>query len=128
MHADDSAGVGGHSPLLLRKVALPGLVALNATLGVVSLLQLGVASWEDWIVLAVGVLCCMIAGLVASATWSELYWGSRVDTQFRAWKRVLDTIFTWLEELPVSTTAITSLQRSLEDTLSEIRARRRPDV
>lgn len=101
---------------LCYRLVLPACVVVNLGLGVA---LLGIlhppGSWLEWVELTSGVLCCTIAGGVASALVSRRYWGSAISRQVAAWRRIADAVFGWLEEAPVPPDAIRGLQRSVEE-------------
>jgi hypothetical protein len=101
---------------LCYRLVLPTCVVVNLGLGVTLLgIMHPPRSWLEWVELASGVLCCAIAGGVASALVSRRYWGAAISRQVAAWRRIADAVFGWLEEAPVPADAIRGLQRSVEE-------------
>ncbi|HKC18114.1 MAG TPA: hypothetical protein VKE27_00645 [Candidatus Dormibacteraeota bacterium] len=94
---------------------LPVGVVANLALGVVILTGLGPTTWSDWLLIATGVLCCGIAGWLASAAWSKFYWHRSMSRQVATWRRIADAFFAWVEEAPVPAESLHSLKSSLEE-------------
>jgi hypothetical protein len=94
---------------------LPLGVLANLSLGIVILMGLHPASWPDWLLVATGALCCVIAGWLAAAAWSKSYWHRSMARQVATWRRIADAFFVWVEDAPVPAEALLSLRSSLEE-------------
>lgn len=94
---------------------LPLGVLANLCLGVFILIGLHPQSWPGWLQIATGALCCVIAGWLAAAAWSKSYWHRSMARQVATWRRITDTFFTWIEDVPVTPEALHSLKSSLEE-------------
>jgi hypothetical protein len=99
------------------RIFLPAAVAANLTLGVLILSQLRPASWLDWLVIMTGAFCCGVAGWLAASAWSRSYWSGAMARQVAVWRQMIDAIFEWLEEAPVSAHSLQGLKLNLEDAL-----------
>ena len=97
------------------KVLLPLFVAANLGLGLLVLAQLGPHEWLQWMEVGSGAFCCAVAGWLAGSGWSKSYWGESMARQVFAWHRMVDAIFTWVEDLPVSAESVNRLRRTLDD-------------
>src|SRR5437660_12174193 len=86
--------------VIFYRVVLPGFTLVNLGLGLYTLSWLR-PSGLGWLELATGAFCCTVAGLLAGAGWSKSYWGSAMERQVTAWRRIVDTVFGWIEEAPV---------------------------
>src|SRR5437588_2449994 len=102
---------------IFYRVILPGFTLVNLGLGIFTLTGLGPSGWLKWLELGTGAFCCMIAGLLAGAAWSKFYWGSAMERQVTAWRRIVDAMFGWIEEAPVPADSLRRLKRSLDETL-----------
>jgi hypothetical protein len=94
---------------------LPLGVLVNLALGLVILARLNPATWSDWLQVAVGALCCLIAGWLGASAWSQFYWNRSMVRQVATWRRIADAFFDWLEATPVPAESLRSLQASLEE-------------
>lgn len=99
------------------KVLLPMFVVANLGLGLLVLAQLGPAGWLEWLEIATGAFCCMVAGWLAAAGWSKSYWGQSMARQVGTWQRIVDAIFAWIEDLPISPEAMNRLKHRLDDAM-----------
>lgn len=97
------------------KVLLPLFAAANLGLGLLVLAQLGPHQWQEWLEVGTGAFCCAVAGWLAGSGWSKSYWGQTMTRQVIAWHRMVDAIFTWVEDLPVSPESVNRLRRTLDD-------------
>jgi hypothetical protein len=97
------------------KVLLPLFVTANLGLGLLTLAQLGPTRWLDWLEVGTGAFCCAVAGWLAGSGWSKSYWGQNMARQVAAWQRMVDAIFAWVEDLPISAEALGKLQHRLDD-------------
>ena len=104
---------------IFYRVILPVFTLANLFLGIVTLVQLHPWSsgWLGWLELGTGAFCCAIAGWLAGAGWSKSYWGSAMERQVTAWRRIVDAMFGWIEEAPVPADSLRTLKRSLDETL-----------
>lgn len=102
---------------IFYRVILPGFILVNFGLGVFTLTGLEPSSWLAWVQLGTGVLCCVIAGWLAGAAWSKSYWGSAMERQITAWRRIVDAMFRWIEEAPVPADSLRTLKRSLDEAI-----------
>jgi hypothetical protein len=114
--------------IIFYRVILPGFILVNLGLGIFTLMALQPAGWLGWMELGTGVFCCAIAGWLAGAGWSKAYWGSAMERQVTAWRRIVDAMFRWIEEAPVPADSLRTLKRSLDETLTtgETAARSEP--
>jgi hypothetical protein len=103
--------------VIFYKVILPVLTLVNLGLGVFVLTGLHPTSPYGWLEVGTGVFCCVIAGWLACAGWSKSYWGSAMERQVTAWRRIVDAMFHWIEEAPVPADSLRALKRSLDETL-----------
>jgi len=103
--------------IIFYRVILPGFTVVNLLLGIITLVQLRPAGWLAWMELGTGAFCCAIAGWLAGAGWSKSYWGSAMERQVTAWRRIVDAMFRWIEEAPVPADSLRTLKRSLDETL-----------
>ena len=103
--------------VIFYRVILPGFTLVNLGLGVFTLAELHPSGWLSWLELATGAFCCMIAGLLAGAGWSKSYWGSAMERQVTAWRRIVDAMFGWIEEAPVPADSLRRLKRSLDEAI-----------
>src|SRR2546430_14005874 len=94
---------------------LPVAVALNLTLGLVILDEIGPQGWLGGLELSTGAFCCVVAGWLAAAAWSKSYWGAAMARQIATWRQIADAIFAWLEEAPLPAEALQRLKRSLDE-------------
>jgi hypothetical protein len=94
---------------------LPLGVLANLGLGVLILAGLRPQSWLGWLEVGTGALCCLIAGWLAAAAWSKTYWHRSMARQVATWRRIADTFFAWVEDVPVPAEALHRLKSSLEE-------------
>lgn len=102
---------------------LPLGVLANLALGVVILTDLKLATWSDWLQVATGALCCVIAGWLAAVSFSKFFWYRSMARQIAVWRRIADAFFAWVEEAPVPAEALHSLKSSLEEAVPRSEAR-----
>jgi hypothetical protein len=98
-------------------VLLPLFAIANLGLGLVVLVQLRPAGGLGYLEVGTGAFCCMVGGWLAAAGWSKSYWGQAMTKQVAAWHRMVDAIFSWIEDLPLSPEAMNRLKRSLDEAL-----------
>jgi hypothetical protein len=103
--------------IIFYRVILPGFTLVNLGLGIFTLTGLKPNGLLGWMMLGTGVLCCGIAGWLAGAGWSKNYWGSAMERQVTAWRRIVDAMFGWIEDAPVPADSLRTLKRSLDETL-----------
>jgi hypothetical protein len=102
---------------LFYRFVLPCLTLCNLTAGVAMLFLLQPADWLHWMELASGALCCTITGLLLGVAWSRSLWEALVERQVWRWRRIVDALFGWIEEIPISSDEVRRLKRSLDETL-----------
>ncbi len=107
---------------LFYLVFLPVGAIANLVLGLVILTQLRPAIWTDWLLVATGAFCCVIAGWLAAAAWSKSYWNRSMARQVALWRRIADAIFIWLEDAPVPAESLHSLKTSLDEVVPNSKA------
>jgi hypothetical protein len=107
------------------KVLLPLFVMANLGLGLLVLAQLGPHEWLQWLEVGTGAFCCAVAGWLAGSGWSKSYWGQSMTRQVLAWHRMVDAIFAWAEDLPISAESANRLKLSLDDAMAK--SQPRPD-
>lgn len=104
-------------------VVLPILVLINLGLAVFMLAQLPAPPqmpvWESRILIGSGIICSMVAGWLLSAAFSRRYWTGSFAFQVRRWRQIVDTIFKWIEDQPLSVESIHELRRSLRGALDD---------
>jgi len=103
--------------IIFYRVVLPGFTLVNLGLGIFTLMGLRPSGGIQYMELGTGVLCVGIAGWLAGAAWSKQYWGSAMERQVTAWRRIVDAMFRWIEEAPVPADSLRTLKRSLDETL-----------
>jgi TRAP-type C4-dicarboxylate transport system permease small subunit len=96
-------------------VVLPLAVLVNLGLGVAILAMLNPQSWVGWLQIATGAFCSLIAGWLAAAAWSKSYWTRNMARQVAVWRRISDTIFTWIEDAPMPAESLHRLKTSLDE-------------
>jgi hypothetical protein len=106
---------GRPSERIFYRLFLPIAVTANLVLGLIILSGLRPYFWTEWLEIATGAFCCIVAGGLAAAAWSKFYWGRAMAHQVLVWRRIADTFFTWLEEAPLPAEALHRLQRSLDE-------------
>ena|ERR1700693_2027390 len=99
------------------KVLLPLFCSANLGLGLLVLAQLEPRAWQQWLEVGTGAFCCAVAGWLAASGWSKSYWGQTMARQVTAWQRMVDAIFAWVEDLPVSAESVNRLKRTLDDAM-----------
>ena len=102
---------------LFYRVILPGFVLANLGLGLYNLSFLGPKTIFEWMILGSGAFSLLLAGWLAGAWWSRIYWRGVMDRQVHTWRGVVDAVFGWIEELPVSQDSLRRLKRSIDRTL-----------
>jgi hypothetical protein len=101
------------------RVLMPALVLVNLALGVFNLaLASQPQTWVAWSLLAIGVFSCVLSGWLAGAWWLRCYWSTAMTRQAELWRRVVDTVFGWTEEVPVPTDALVRLKRRIDRVLA----------
>ncbi|HEY4868069.1 MAG TPA: hypothetical protein VIK45_21440 [Candidatus Dormibacteraeota bacterium] len=100
--------------VVIYRCVLPAVVLGSVGLGFFWLSMQRPPSWLASLELATGALCCCIAGWVAGSTWTKACWTSAMERQVRTWRRIVDTMFGWIEEAPVPADSIHVLKRSLD--------------
>ncbi|HXJ47891.1 MAG TPA: hypothetical protein VNF91_01865 [Candidatus Acidoferrum sp.] len=104
---------------LFFRLFLPLGVVANLVLGILILTGLRPQSWSDWLQVSTGAFCCVVAGWLAAAAWSKVYWSRAMNRQVTAWRRIADTFFAWLEEAPLPAEALTQLKSSLDEAVPQ---------
>ena len=104
---------------LFYRLFLPLGILSNLGLGVWVLAGLNPQMWTDWLKVGTGVLCCVIAGWLAAAAWSQSYWSRTMVRQITVWRRIADTFFAWLEEAPLPPEALHRLKNSLDEVVPQ---------
>ncbi len=99
------------------RIILPASVATNLALGLYIIASLHPDGWIGWDVALTACLCCFVAGFLTAAGWSRSYWGGVMTRQVGAWRQIVDAIFVWLDDLPVSAEAMLKLKRSVDDAI-----------
>lgn len=99
---------------LFYSLFVPFGAIANVGLGVLVLSGLRPDGELNWLQLGTGAICCMIAGWLAATAWSKSYWNRSMRRQIAVWRRIADTLFVWVDELPVSAEALVRLRTSLE--------------
>ena len=102
---------------------LPVGVLANLAIGLLLLTGFGPASWSDWLQVASGALCCVIAGWLAAAAWSNFYWNRNFSRQVAKWRRIADAFFEWVEEAPVPAESLRNLKSQLEEAVPPAKLR-----
>jgi hypothetical protein len=108
---------------LFYRVFLPLAVAANVGLALAVLMQLRPDGWLGWLEIATGGFCCAVAGWLAASAWSKSYWGSAMAHQVMAWRQIADTIFAWMEEVPLPAEALHRLKASLDEAMHSPKSR-----
>ena len=98
----------------LFTVWLPLGIAANLGLGLFVLADIGAKTWMDWLQLGTGAFCCMVAGWLSAALWSRVYWNRSMARQVAVWRRIADTFFAWIEDVPVPADSVRRLKTSLD--------------
>ena len=93
-------------------------VLANLALGIVVLSDLKPEGWPGWLLVVAGAFCCVIAGWLAAAAWSKSYWNRSMARQVAIWRRIADTLFNWVEDVPVPAESLNRLKTSLEEAAS----------
>jgi hypothetical protein len=110
---------GRPSERFFYRVFLPIAVVINLGLGLVILSSLRPYSWMDWLEIATGAFCCLVAGWLAASAWSKSYWGNAMANQVFVWRRIADAFFSWVEEAPLPAEALHRLQRALDEVVPD---------
>src|SRR5439155_26156389 len=103
---------------LFYRVILPGFVLANLGLGLYNLSFLGPSNVFQWIILDSGAFSLLLAGWLAGAWWSRIYWRGVMDRQVRTWRGVVDAVFGWNEGLPVAQDPLRRGKSTSERTLT----------
>ncbi|HEY2597142.1 MAG TPA: hypothetical protein VGJ79_01540 [Candidatus Dormibacteraeota bacterium] len=106
---------GRPSERLFYRLFLPVAVTANLVLGLIILSGLRPYFWTEWLEVATGAFCCIVAGGLAAAAWSKFYWGRAMAHQILVWRRIADAFFFWLEDAPLPAEALHRLQTSLDE-------------
>ena len=106
---------GRPSDKYFYRLFLPVAVTANLVLGLIILSGLRPYFWTEWLEIATGAFCCLVAGGLAAAAWSKFYWGKAMAHQVLVWRRIADAFFDWLEDAPLPAEALHRLQRSLDE-------------
>lgn len=104
---------------LFYRVFLPFGIVVNLALGVIILTGFRPESWSEWLQIATGAFCCMIAGWLLAAAWSRTYWSHSMARQVAVWRRIADIFFAWLEEAPLPADSLRTLKSSLDEVVTE---------
>jgi hypothetical protein len=102
---------------LFYRVVLPAFVVVNLGLGLYNLSSLTPRTMLHWVILGSGAFSVMLAGWLAGTWWSRIYWRGVMDRQVHTWRGVVDAVFGWIEEIPVSQDSLRRLKSSIERTL-----------
>jgi len=94
---------------------LPLAVGANLALGLIILSNLRPYDWLGWLEIATGAFCCLVAGVLAATAWSRSYWSRAMIRQIAVWRQIADTIFRWVEDMPLSTESLQTLKTSLDE-------------
>jgi hypothetical protein len=86
----------------------------NLALGIMLFMGLKPEGWSDWLLVGTGAFCCLIAGWLAAAAWSKVYWNRSMARQVALWRQITDAFFTWVEDVPVPAESVHRLQASLD--------------
>jgi hypothetical protein len=110
---------GRRFPLFKSESAFYGLflplgVLANLGLGVLILSRLSPTDWAGWLQLGTGAFCCLIAGWLAAAAWSQSYWSRTMVRQVAVWRRIADAMFAWLEDASLPAEDLSRLKTSLD--------------
>jgi hypothetical protein len=106
----------GLKAALLYWGVLPILVGGNLGLGLLALSELRPnGGLPSLILLGTGAFCCVLAGAIGALGWSKSYWGAAMRRQLTVWRIVVDTVFAWMETLPLSVESMNQLKRSLDE-------------
>ena len=117
--AAGSPRVRGRAERVFYQWFLPLGVLANLVLGLVILTGLGPHGWPEWLELATGAFCCLIAGWLAAAAWSRAYWSRTQARQVAVWRQIADAFFDWLEEAPLPVDALSRLKTSLDQVVAK---------
>lgn len=102
---------------LFYRVILPVFVVANLALGLFNLSQLGLSSGLSRVEFVGGAFSLVLSGWLAGAWWSRSYWRGVMSRQVRTWHQVVDVLFGWIEEQPVSTDSLHQLKSSIDRSL-----------
>jgi hypothetical protein len=97
---------------------LPLGIVANLSLGLFVLADIGAKTWTDWLQLGTGAFCCMVAGWLSAALWSRVYWNRSMARQVAVWRRIADTFFAWVEDVPLPAEALHRLETSLDEVVA----------
>src|SRR5665213_2406494 len=89
---------GRPSERIFYRLFLPIAVTANLVLGLIILSGLRPYFWTEWLEIATGAFCCLVAGGLAAAAWSKFYWGRSIAHQILLCRLILATFFTRLVE------------------------------
>ena len=106
---------GRRSERVFYNIFLPVAVIANLVLGLIILSGLRPYFWTEWLEIATGAFCCLVAGGLAAAAWSKFYWGKAMAHQVFVWRRIADAFFVWLEDAPLPAEALHRLQTYLDE-------------
>lgn len=96
-------------------IFLPLGVLANLALGVLILSRLSPNDWTGWLQLGTGAFCCLVAGWLAAAAWSQSYWSRTMTRQVAVWRRIADAMFAWLEDASLPAEDLNRLKTSLDE-------------
>jgi len=96
-------------------IFLPIGVLANLGLGILILSELNPIDWLGAVKLGTGVFCCLVAGWLAAAAWSQSYWSRTMTRHVAVWRRIADTMFAWLESAPLPAEDLNRLKSSLDE-------------
>lgn len=97
------------------RYVLPTLAVVNLTLGLFMVGMLHPVGWLAWLEALSGAFCCAVAGWLAGSGWSKSYWGNVTARHVVTWRRMVDAIFDWLEELRLPADSLERLKQRLEE-------------
>lgn len=101
---------------LYYAVFLPLGVVTNLALGLVVLINLIKSDGTvGWLEVGSGAFCCAVAGWLAAAAWSKSYWHRSMARQVAVWRRIADTFFAWVEDVPLPAESVRRLMASLDE-------------
>ena len=102
---------------LFYRVILPAFVLANLGLGLYNLSSLAPRNALEWVILGSGAFSVLLAGWLAGAWWSRIYWHGVMKRQVHVWRGLVDAVFVWIEEMPVSPDSLRRLKSSIERSL-----------
>jgi hypothetical protein len=98
---------------------LPAGVVANLVLGLLILTGLRPESWSGWLQVGCGAFCCLVAGWLAAASFSNSYWSRSMARQVAVWRQIADAFFGWLEDAPLPVEDLRRLKTSLDEVVRD---------